>query len=79
MTDRRVLQSSALTRELRQWLWARLAVYGDAVVATTLAYELSAMLAFHAETLTDVDAAIDRFAATMKEQARSFGVGVEHP
>lgn len=79
MTDRLVLQSDALTRELRSWVRPRVAVYGDAVIGTTLMYEIAALIAFHAETLEHADAAINEFAATMKEQVRAFGVGREHP
>jgi len=79
MTDRNVLQADALTNELRHWLRSRAALYGDAVIGTTMTYELAALLAFHAETLADADAAIDHFAATMKGQVRAFGVGREHP
>jgi hypothetical protein len=79
MTDRGVLQADELTRELRHWLRPRAALYGDAVIGTTMTYELAALLAYHAETLEDADAAIEQFAATMKGQVRAFGVGIWHP
>ena len=79
MTDRDALQADALTRELRRWLRPRAALYGDAVIGTTMTYELAALLAFHAETLADADAAIDQFASTMKSQVRALGVGIWHP
>ena len=79
MTDRRVLQSDALSRELRQWLLARAALWGSEVVATTLVYELSALIARQAPTMTDADQLINHWTMTMREQVRAFGIGMEHP
>lgn len=79
MTERRVLQSDALSRELRQWLRARAALYGSDVIATTLVYELSALIARQATTMPAADELINHWTMTMREQVRAFGVGVEHP
>lgn len=76
---RSVLQADDLTRELRIWLLARAAMYGADVVATTLVYELTAVIARCSDTVADADALIDQWAAAMKDQIRAFGVGDEHP
>ena len=79
MTDRRVLQSDALSLELRQWLRGRAAMYGANVIATTLIYEATALIALHVETISTANDLIDQWTQTMKDQVRAFGVGVEHP
>ena len=80
MSDqRRVRQVDALTLELRQWLLRQAGFYGTDVVATTLVYELAAIIGRSAETVEQADELIDAWSATMRDQVRAFGVGVEYP
>lgn len=71
------LKTAALTDRLRVWLRAR----GETpdVLASTLAYELAALIGRYANTEADAFAMIDQIQVVMKDQVRNCGVGVEHP
>lgn len=67
--------AAALTDQLRAWLRAR----GETpdVLASTLAYELAALIGRYANT--DAFAMIEQVQIVMRDQVHRLGVGVEHP
>lgn len=65
-----------LTREVRRWVVGRWEP--PPVVASALAYELTALIA-HADSVDDATALIDQWAATAKDQVARLGVGGWHP
>lgn len=73
----RTFSAAALTDQLRAWLRAR----GETpdVLASTLAYELAALIGRYADTEADAFAMVEQVEVVMKDQIRNCGVGVEHP
>ncbi len=49
------------------------------VQAGSMAYETAALIARDAATVQEAVTLITKWAATMTDQVREFGVGVEHP
>ena len=75
--DPLVLRIDALSLALRVWL--RECGEIPPVQASALAYEAAALIARHADTLTDAYDLVDAWADNMKNQIGRLGVGVEHP
>lgn len=75
--DERADEAAHLSDALRAWLRARREP--PELVATALAYELTALLALHAPSKNKAFAAIDAWAKTARQQIARLGVGGEHP
>ncbi len=66
-----------LTEALRAWLRARRE--SPEVLASAMTYELTALVALHADTVTEACTLLDTWLVDMKRQVHQFGVGVDHP
>jgi UPF0716 family protein affecting phage T7 exclusion len=77
MTDAVTRSAAELTTVLRAWLRARREP--PEALASAMSYEIAALVALHAGTVTDACALLDAWTETMKDQIRQLGVGVEHP
>lgn len=75
--DPEAMTAEELTTDLRAWLRAR--PESPKVQAGALAYELTALMAFHAQSRAQALALIEQWRHVMLEQIDAFGVGVEHP
>jgi hypothetical protein len=73
------LTVAALTEELRAWLEAKTAAgVGDHVLATTLQYEIVALVARNAPSLERANELLDVWRAGARAQLAELGLGV-HP
>jgi len=72
-----ILSAAALSDDLRVWLRARAETPEQQ--ASALVYELGALIAKHAPDEQAAYEVMYFWFATMKDQIRRLGVGVEHP
>lgn len=77
--DETTLAAAFVSDALRQWLRGRPET--DEAKAAALAYEAAVLIARHSPTVAEAQAFVDNWAADMKDQIATLGVGVdnEHP